>query len=80
MINKIVYFVPSTNRTWKESLIEKTGTPPLGVALLSSILKLHGYEVLVKDFLVEEIGPKEIKSIIDEFSPNVIGVSASFSE
>lgn len=80
MVNRVLYFVPSTNRKWKASLLEKTGTPPLGVALLSSLLRLHGYEVLLKDMLVEEIGPIEMKAIIEEFKPDIIGVSASFSE
>lgn len=79
-IEKILYIVPSSNRVWKKRMRDKVGTLPIGVAGLSSLLKLHGYNVKIIDLLVEDISPTELKDAILAFKPDIVGVSASFTE
>jgi radical SAM superfamily enzyme YgiQ (UPF0313 family) len=52
-------------------------TYSLGLAYLSSVLKKEGYETKTCDFADwdEEEAAKEIKKIIKEFNPNVVGIS-----
>ncbi len=79
-ISKILLIVPSTNKVWKKELKNKIGTAPLGVAIISSVLRFQGYEVKMIDMLVEHSTPADIKQYIEEFKPDVIGVSASYTE
>lgn len=75
-----MYIVPSAKREYKKSMKNKIGTAPIGVGMLASFLKLHGYEVEIIDMFVEDYTPIEIKEKIASFQPDVVGISASFTE
>lgn len=79
-IRKVMYIVPSAKREYKKSMKNKIGAAPIGVGVLASFLKLHGYEIEILDMFVEDCSPKEIKDRIALFEPDVVGISASFTE
>lgn len=79
-INKVMYIVPSAKREYKKDMKNKVGAAPLGVGLLASFLKLHGYEVEIIDMFVEDYSPSEMKQRIANFNPQVVAISASFTE
>ena len=57
----------------------KTGSYPLphvGLATLSSILQEKGHKVMVLDYLLfADSGMPEIKDVIKDFNPDIIGIS-----
>ncbi|CDZ24999.1 hypothetical protein CCDG5_1904 [[Clostridium] cellulosi] len=79
-IKNVLLIVPSTDKSWKKDLKNKIGTAPLGVASLSSMLKFHGYQVKIVDMLVECCTPKELLRVLNEFKPDIIGISATYTE
>lgn len=79
-VNNVLLIVPSTEKVWKKDLKNKIGTAPLGIASLSSILKLHGYNVKIIDMLVEYDTPQSLGAAIEEFNPDIIGLSVSYTE
>lgn len=79
-IEKILIIAPSTEKKWKGLLKNKLGCPPIGVASLSSILKMHGYETKIIDMLVEYVDSKRLAAIIEAFQPDVVAMSASYTE
>jgi radical SAM superfamily enzyme YgiQ (UPF0313 family) len=48
---------------------------PHGLCQLKSFLTMHGYEVKLVDMLVQAFLPKEMRRIIREFEPDVVGIS-----
>lgn len=50
---------------------------PLGMAYLDAILKKEGYKVITKDYSQwdEEESMNEIKAIINDFKPGIVGIS-----
>ncbi|MBR5992990.1 MAG: cobalamin-dependent protein [Lachnospiraceae bacterium] len=79
-IERVMYIVPAVKREYKKDMKNKVGAPPIGVGLLSSFLKLHGYVVELIDMFVEDYSPSEIKQRISDFNPDVVAISASFTE
>lgn len=79
-IERILLVAPSTSKVWKKELKNKMGTAPLGIASLSSVLKFHGYQVKMIDMLVEAFSANDLKQIIEQFKPDIIGISASYTE
>jgi len=79
-IENILFIVPSTNKIWKKELKNKIGTAPLGAASISSMLKVHGYTVKVIDMLVENINANMFLEIINDFKPDILCISASYTE
>ncbi len=79
-IEKILLIAPSTNKIWRKELKNKMGTAPLGIATISSVLKFHGYEVKMIDMLVDVNSAQDMKSVIEQYKPDVIGISASYTE
>lgn len=79
-INKIMYIVPAAKREYKKDMKNKVGAAPIGVGLLAAFLKLHGYEVEIIDMFVEDYTPAELKKRIADFYPDVVAISASFTE
>ena len=79
-VEKILLIVPSTTKIWRKELKNKMGTAPLGIATLSSILKLHGYEVKMIDMLADTTSAEDMKYVIKQYQPDIIGISASYTE
>lgn len=52
----------------------KVDVPHVGLAMLSSMLKQHGHEVLVIDYQISQDAPS-IKRIMSKFMPDVVGIS-----
>ena len=51
-------------------------TPPLGLGYLAAICRNEGHEVTIVDCLVRDIDPEGYKRHIQEFKPDVVGISA----
>lgn len=79
-IKKVMYIVPSAKREYKKTMKGKIGAAPIGIGLLASVLKLHGYEVTIVDMFAEDYSAKDLKQRIEMVVPDVIGISASFTE
>lgn len=79
-INKILLIAPCTTKIWREDIKNKLGTAPLGLAALSSFLKFHGYQVKMIDMLVDATSASDLKAIIEKYMPDVIGISASYTD
>ncbi|MFC1857626.1 B12-binding domain-containing radical SAM protein [Thermodesulfobacteriota bacterium] len=56
--------------------ISETPSPPLGLAYLAAALETAGVEVKVLDFVVFPYSKKIIESVLKEFSPDFVGVTA----
>ncbi len=49
--------------------------PPLGVLYISSVLREKGYDVKMVDADIDDIGPAEIRRIVSEYAPFVVGIT-----
>ena len=68
-------------------------SPPLGLAYIAALLEQHGYEVKIVDALAEGLKTiektkkwfrvglteKEIKKIVKDYQPQVVGISGAFT-
>ena len=67
---KILLFnVPITFNSWQST------EAPMGVAYIASLLRKSGHQVRIKDFEVERFSKRVIFDLVDEFRPNLAGVS-----
>lgn len=48
---------------------------PLGVLYLASIARMHGHQVRCVDLLVENLSRKGFTSLLDDFAPDVVGLT-----
>ena len=48
---------------------------PLGVAYIAALLKRNGHEVRIKDFDAERFSKSAVFDLVDEFRPDLAGIS-----
>lgn len=66
--------------TWyKKKLAEGNSMPPLGIMYIASYLQQNGYTVKILDLAVENMNEHDFFSFIDEWKPQIIGMS-TYSE
>ena len=51
--------------------------PPLGLAYISAILKKNNIEVKILESNVEDLNHEQIKSEIDKYNPNYVGITST---
>jgi radical SAM superfamily enzyme YgiQ (UPF0313 family) len=56
--------------------ISETPSPPLGLAYLASALSEAGVEVRILDFVVFPYSQSMLQSLIEDFNPQVVGITA----
>lgn len=67
---KILLFnVPIAFNSWQNTEV------PMGVAYIASVLRKNGHQVMIKDFEVERFIKKVIFDLVDEFRPDLAGIS-----
>lgn len=66
---KIQFVQPTTQR--------KSSVRPLGMGYLATILEQQGHQVRIIDNDVDQLDGPELKSKIDEFGPDVLGITAN---
>ena len=54
----------------------KSSSPPLGILSLASMIRKYGYEVKVMDAHAEGYGISAILSEIEDFDPDIVGITA----
>lgn len=63
-----------------KTIIDKASIfPPLGLAYIAAVLEKEGYNVNIIDAYAEELSLHQIKVKIDNFSPNVVGITCDVS-
>lgn len=50
---------------------------PLGILYIGAVLEQQGHEVAIIDGDVDQMGPLEIVSYVDQWKPDVVGISAT---
>ena len=51
--------------------------PPLGLGYIASFLLLDGFEVRLSDMDVEDLGPEQLRDVLESFRPIVVGISTT---
>jgi len=51
--------------------------PPLGLGYLASVLIQNGFDVKIIDMDIEDVGPTEIKQILFNYQPKIVGISST---
>lgn len=74
---KILFVSPPTDSAIK-SVIGTTG-PPLGLAYLASIAREKGFDVKIVDSLAENITFDDLRKIMNQYSPDVVGITSTTS-
>ena len=54
----------------------KSSSPPLGILSLASMIRKYGYEVRVYDAHAEGLGMTGVMAQIEDFEPDVVGITA----
>uniref|UniRef100_A0A6H1ZSR2 Putative radical SAM superfamily protein n=1 Tax=viral metagenome TaxID=1070528 RepID=A0A6H1ZSR2_9ZZZZ len=55
-------------------------TVPIGLAYLAGMLLKHSYPVKIIDTIAEQMDDRELARAIKDYNPDIIGISAMFSE
>lgn len=79
-INRVVFIVPSTDKAYKKDLKSKLGTAPLGVAYISAMLKLNGYETMIIDMLIDDLKKEQLDELMLGYNPDVVCISGAYTE
>jgi len=74
---KVLLISPPTESAIK-SIIGTTG-PPLGLAYLASVAREKGHDVKIVDSLAEDYTFDEVKKIISQYSPDLVGITSTTS-
>ncbi|MGC8689797.1 MAG: B12-binding domain-containing radical SAM protein, partial [Thermoplasmata archaeon] len=74
---KILFVSPPTDSAIK-SVVGTTG-PPLGLAYLASIARNKGFDTKIVDSLAENLTFDDVKKIIDQYSPDIVGITSTTS-
>jgi anaerobic magnesium-protoporphyrin IX monomethyl ester cyclase len=75
-ISKILLIQPTIDSIYnRHGWSISSSMQPQGICQLSAFLGMHGYEIKVVDMLVQAFHPEEVHGIIEEFQPDVVGVS-----
>lgn len=74
---RILFIKPPTGNMYKKFSKVTPEYPPLGLAYLASVLEKEGNEVKIMDMAVDGISVDMFISLIEEFRPNVAGITAT---
>jgi len=74
LINSPVHVPDEGQRIMEEGSIE-TYTMPLGLGYITSFLEKNGYEVIITDAYVRNLGWSELEKEIEAFSPDMVGIT-----
>jgi len=74
---KVLLISPPTESAIK-SIIGTTG-PPLGLAYLASVAREKGHDVKIVDSLAEDYTFDDVKKIISQYSPDLVGITSTTS-
>ncbi|UCB43222.1 MAG: cobalamin-dependent protein [Dehalococcoidales bacterium] len=55
--------------------LEENPLPPLSLAYLAAALESNGFEVQILDFLVTRYRPEKVRQKLEEYRPNLVGVT-----
>lgn len=75
ILKKRVIFIIKSHAS-NDELVESCFLPPLGVMSVATMMELHGYEVKIIDLSLEFVSSKKLISIIEDFTPVYVGISA----
>lgn len=74
---KILFIKPHHKKIYKSFKCVATEYPPLGLVYIAAILEKNGYNVRIIDMSVEHMAEPELIKILKEFSPDLIGITAT---
>ena len=74
---KVLLISPPTDSAIK-SIVGTTG-PPLGLAYLASVAREKGHDAKIVDSLAEDYTFNEVKKIISQYSPDLVGITSTTS-
>ena len=74
---KVLFIIPPFGfRKEGEKIVQKKGfMPPIGLALIGTILDNAGHEVKVLDLQIEQFTEKQLVSYMKEFNPDMVSLS-----
>ncbi len=74
---KVLLLIPPTNLTKSYGDLKKFSNPQpaIGFAYIAAVLKENGYDVKVVDAYVSENSLEEIMDIIEQYTPDIVGIS-----
>ncbi|MBM7615508.1 B12-binding domain-containing radical SAM protein [Alkaliphilus hydrothermalis] len=75
MYKRVLLINCAINQISRKKIKSAVSSPNLGMISIASTLLMHGYEVKILDFFVEEISINQFIDILNEFQPEVIGFS-----
>lgn len=65
----LLFNVPITFNSWQNT------EAPMGIAYIAALLKENGHEVRIKDFDAERFSKRVVFDLVDEFRPDLAGIS-----
>lgn len=73
--NRILLINCTLDMESRKKIKEAVSSPNLGLLSIASVLIMHGYQVKVIDFFVEELSGADFIHALEKFNPSVIGFS-----
>lgn len=73
-IDVLLINLPTTS-WYKEQFAKNVSMPPLGLLYIGTVLKQSGYDVEVKDLMVETFTKDDFYKMLKDMNPKIIGLS-----
>jgi len=75
---RILLIKPHHKEIYKDFKDVATEYPPLGLAYIAAVLEKNGYnEIKIVDMPVEGVTEEKLRQILDEFDPQIVGITAT---
>ncbi len=73
----VLLIKPPHREIYRDFKSVATEYPPLGLAYIAAVLEKNGFAVKITDMPVEGITEEQLASILKEFKPSIVGITAT---